>query len=121
MITGLFFVGLTILFTVYGQLVLKWQISGAGDLPDGTIDKVLFLAQQYLRPWIVSGLAAAFVASATWMAAMTQLELSFAYPFMSLAFVIVMFLSVLLFGEALTANKVIGTFVIIFGLIVIVQ
>ncbi len=121
MVTGLLFVALTIVFTVYGQLVLKWQISDAGELPDGIVEKVIFLGKQYFRPWIISGLIAAFLASGAWMAAMTQLELSFAYPFMSLAFVAVMLLSVALFNETLAWNKVLGTFIIIIGLIVIVR
>jgi len=43
-----------------------------------------------LNPWIISGLAAALLASVTWMAAMTRLPLSHAYPFTTLAFVLVM-------------------------------
>lgn len=50
---------------------------------------------------------------------MTRLKLSEAYPFMSLAFVIVMFLSHPLFGEALSTNKVLGTIIVVVGLTVI--
>jgi len=52
------------------------------------------------------------------MAAMTKLELSYAYPFMSLAFVLVLFLSAILFHEAVTVPKVLGLLLIIAGLIV---
>lgn len=45
---------------------------------------------------------------------MSKFDLSFAYPFMSLSFVLVLALSVLLFGETLTLGKVVGiTFIII--------
>jgi len=52
---------------------------------------------------------------------MTQFELSFAYPFMSLAFVIVMVLSIMFFGEQLTWTKIAGTLIIVGGLFVLTR
>ena len=71
-----------------------------------------------LNGWIISALFAAFLASLTWMAAMTKLPLSYAYPFMSLSFVLVTILSVLFFNEVMTIPKVLGLSLIIIGLIV---
>ena len=115
------YIAATLAFTVYGQLVLKWQIGGAGPMPAGGIDKLLFLFKQFLNPWIISGFASAFLASLAWMAAMTRFELNYAYPFMSLAFVIVMVFSVLFLNEAVTAHRVIGTLLVVSGLIVIAR
>jgi len=108
----------TILFTVYGQLVLKWQISQAGPLPMGFVDKIIFLLRQFSNIWILSGFAAAVVAALCWMAAMTKFELSYAYPFMSLSFVLVLGLSAPLLHEAITAPKVIGMALIVAGIII---
>lgn len=118
---GFVYIGLTILFTVYGQMVIKWQVSNAGEFPPDLGDKILFILKLLLNPWIISSLAAAFIASLSWMAAMTQFELSFAYPFMSLAFVLVMLLSIMFLGEQLTWTKVAGTLIIISGLFVITR
>lgn len=112
---------LTLLLTVYGQLVLKWQLDRAGPPPFGGLDKLLFLLRQLLNPWIASGLLAAFAASIAWMATMTRMELGYAYPFMSLAFVIVMVFGVAFLGETLTPAKVIGTLLVITGLVVIAR
>jgi len=49
---------------------------------------------------------------------MTKLELSFAYPFISLSFVLVFVFSALLFHETVTAPKVVGLLLIIAGIIV---
>jgi drug/metabolite transporter (DMT)-like permease len=116
---GHLFIALCLFFTVYGQLVLKWQIGGAGPLPPGGLDKLLFLLKQFLNPWIFSGFVSAFVASLAWMAAMTRFELGYAYPFMSLAFVIVMLFGVAFLGEPVSWAKVIGTLMVVGGLIVI--
>ncbi|WP_417383341.1 EamA family transporter [Gimesia sp.] len=108
----------TILFTVYGQLILKWRIGKYGDLPVIFTDRIWFLLGLLLDYYIISGFIAAFIASLFWMAAMTRLPLSYAYPFMSLAFVLVMFLSALLFKEPITLAKSIGLTLIVVGIIV---
>lgn len=119
--TGYLYIAFTILFTVYGQLVLKWQVSQAGALPAGNGAKLFFLFGLLLNPWVVSGFIAAFLASLCWMAAMTKFNLSHAYPFMGLTFVLVLIGSGLFFGEALTPLKIAGTALIVLGIIVASQ
>lgn len=114
-------IALTLLFTVYGQLVLKWQIGAAGALPDGVGDKLLFLLRQLLNPWVFSGFVAAFAASLAWMAAMTRFDIGYAYPFMSLAFVIVMLFGVACLGEDLSLGKVMGTVLVMAGVVSIAR
>jgi len=115
---GYVYILLTILFTVYGQLVIKWQVSKAGAMPAAVNAKALFLLHLLLNLWVVSGLVAALIAALAWMAAMTKFNLSFAYPFMSLSFVFVLALSIWLFGEPLTPHKVIGMAFVIIGLFI---
>lgn len=120
-LSGHYYILLTLFFTVYGQLVLKWQMSQVGSLPEGGVDKVLFLLFQFLNPWIMSGFLSAFLASLAWMAAMTRFDLNYAYPFMSLAFIIVMGFSVLFLNESLTLQRVLGTALVVVGLIVVAR
>jgi len=108
----------TILFTVYGQLVLKWQISQAGPLPIAFVDKITFLLRQFGNIWILSGFAAAVIAALCWMAAMTKFELSYAYPFVGLTFVLVLGLSAVFFHETITTPKVLGIVLIVAGIII---
>jgi len=93
-LSSYFYVFLTIAFTVYNQIVSKWQVTAAGTFPTNTIDKLWFLFRLLLNPWIVSTFAGVFLAGLAWMAAMTQLPLSNAYPiFVSFTFVFVVLLS----------------------------
>lgn len=108
----------TVFFTVFGQIVLKWRMNGVGSLPEGISEKIICLMKLLIDPWIFSGYFAAFIASFFWMAAMTKFDISYAYPFMSSAFVIVFVLSVFLFQEAVTVSKVIGLLLIVSGIIV---
>ncbi len=118
---GYLYIVSTLILTVYGQLIIKWQISKAGHLPSDFQRKIWFLLSQFVNPWILTGFASAFLASLAWMAAMTKFELCEAYPFMSLAFVLVMAFSVLFLGESFTLTKVVGTAMVVAGLIVITR
>lgn len=106
----------TILLTVYGQLVLKWRVVQYGSLPDLLLERLRFLLWLVLDPFILSGFIAAFGASLFWMAAMTKLDISFAYPFMSIAFMLVLLFSALFFNEPLTWHKVVGLLLIASGI-----
>lgn len=108
----------TITFTVYGQLILKWRIGSYGPLPIDTKDKLKFLVSLLFDPVIFSGFAAAFFASLAWMAAMTKFDLSHAYPFMSLNFVVVLLLSGWLLSEQMTLQKILGVGLIVLGTLV---
>lgn len=111
----------SISFTVYGQLVLKWRISQKGALPVDSTDAILFLFKLFLDPFIVSGFASAFVASLFWMAAMTKFPVSYAYPFTSISFGMVLIFSAIFLGEPITTAKIAGLAIIIVGIVVAAQ
>ncbi|MEZ5172423.1 MAG: EamA family transporter [Bacteroidia bacterium] len=110
---------MTVLLTVFGQLVFKWRMDMKGEFPQGVASKFQYIIWAYLDPWIISGFIAAFLASMFWSITLTKFELSFAYPFTSLSFILVLFLSTLLFKEPFTMNKLLGVLLIIGGLIII--
>ncbi len=111
----------TILFTVYGQIVLKWRLSLRGSMPEDGIGKVKFLAGAFLDPFILSGFLSAFIASIFWMAAMTKFEITYAYPFMSLSPALVFLVGVFVLGESFTIGKLLGLIIIAIGIIVTVK
>ena len=116
---GYLYVILTILFTTYGQLVLKWRMNNKADIPIGFSDKLKFMFTLYSDLWILSAFFAAFFASISWMLAVKNFELSKVYPFMGLNFILVMFLSYFFFGEQINLNKIGGVLLILLGLIFI--
>ena len=69
---------------------------------------------------VLSVLGAAFSLLVTlfWIAAMTRFDLSYAYPFVSLSFVLVFLLSIWLFQEPATVYKVVGLLLIVSGILV---
>jgi multidrug transporter EmrE-like cation transporter len=111
----------TILFTVYSQLILRWQVGLAGPLPIDACGKIHFVISRLLNPWILSGVIATFCAGVSWMLAMTKFEISYAYPFVSINYVLILGGSVLLFNEALNFSKISGNLLIILGIILLAR
>ncbi|MCB1906525.1 MAG: EamA family transporter [Rhodocyclaceae bacterium] len=112
------YIAATIAFTVYGQLILKWRVGHFGELPQDGVAKIGHLFRLLLDPAILSGVAAAFAASLCWMAAMTRFQLSEAYPFMALNFVIVILLSAWLLAEPVSLQRAFGVALIVLGTVV---
>ena len=109
----------TVLLTTYGQLVLKWQVNAPPPPWLEFASRLPGLAQLLLRPWVLSAFVAAFAASLCWMLALSRLELSQAYPFMALNFLLVCTLAVPLFGEVLNTAKLVGLGLVVIGLVVL--
>lgn len=109
--TTYLYVFLTIGLTVYGQIIIKARAVSHAANREGSG----FLLSMFLDPWVLSGLMAALLASATWMMAVRSAELSLVYPIMALTFILVPVLAVLIFGERLTGIQMTGLFLIVVG------
>jgi drug/metabolite transporter (DMT)-like permease len=116
-----FFILSTLLFTVYSQLIMRWQVSAAGPLPPGLLDKVYFVTALLLNPWVMSGVLATFFAGVSWMLVMTKFEISYAFPFVSLNYIIILVAGYFLFGESFGLMKMLGTGLIVLGLLFIAK
>lgn len=115
------YIALTVLFTVYGQIVIKYRImrhAAAGASADQTLS---YMAALLLDPYIISGLAAAFLAACTWMLAVNRMPLSKAYPFVALGFVLVPIASSIFLGETLGVRTLAGAAIIVVGIAVCVS
>lgn len=109
----------TVLMTVYGQLVIKWRVLAMSPVGGGFWKTLLHVLTLFMDPWVVSALLAALGAAVCWMLAMTKLPLSLAYPFTSLAVLLVTAVGVLLFNESIGYSKCAGVVLVIAGLAVL--
>ena len=61
-----------------------------------------------------------FVASTVfWLTALSWVEFSFAYPFLSIGYIIMLFGSWQLFDESMNLNRLIGTLVVVIGVLLV--
>jgi drug/metabolite transporter (DMT)-like permease len=110
------YVAITLGLTIYGQLTVKWRVLRHGHIPDTFQGRATYLANLLVDPWVLGALLAAFIAALSWMAALSRLEISRAYPFMGLSFVAVLLMSGVFFGETITAAKIAGVVLVVAGI-----
>lgn len=111
----------TIVFTVYSQLIMRWQVNEAGVFPETWSHRISFVFHLLINPWVASGILATFFAGISWMLTMTRFELSYAYPWTSLNFVFVLLAGVLIFGESINSAKWLGTGLVVVGVILLAR
>ena len=97
-----------IFFTVLGQLLIK---AGALEVKEAS-SIYTYITNKHL----VIGFFTAVLAALSWMKALQFFDLSYAYPFMSLSFLLVALFSVLIFGETMKFNQWIGLGIVLLGL-----
>jgi len=108
-----------VFLTAYSQIIMRWRVGMAGALPQGWSGKIQFIAHLLMNPWVLSGVAATFLAGVSWMLALTKFQLSYAYPFTSLVYMLVLLSGVLLFNDSTSPGRLLGTAVVMVGVLII--
>jgi drug/metabolite transporter (DMT)-like permease len=100
---------------VTGQLLMKY---GANHLYGTGLGKD-FLAAAGSNPHILAGISCYGLSAFTWLAALGRVDLSFAFPMLSLGFVFTALFSWLKFGETLAWNRILGISLVVLGVLFI--
>ena len=111
-------IAVTIAFTVTGQLLVKHGTQQLGSFPRSLAEAFPFILTALTNVWILVGLGCAVMAALAWIGAVSLSEISFAYPFMGLAIVLVVALSPLVVGESVPAARWIGVALVCAGLFI---
>ena len=121
-IIGFIYLFSSIIAGIASQLLIKWRVTGhiitLLPMPNGILHKIFFLIKVLFDPFIFLACIFTLIAGLLWMATMTKMEISYAYPFTTLGFIAVLLLSVWLFGESINIYKIVGCLVIIVGVII---
>jgi len=110
---------LTVALATYSQLILRWQMNEIGAAPSALSDKLIFIVSIAFKPWILSALFATFLSGLSWMVVLSKFELSYAFPFTALNFIVIMLAGAWILGESLAPAKLIGTLVVMTGVFII--
>lgn len=71
-------------------------------------------------PWVPLGLAVFAVSATTWLAVLSRVPLSLAYPFNALGYLVILTASVVILHEPANAMTWTGTVLVVTGLIIVV-
>lgn len=108
---------LSVSLNALAQILLRWGARPGLDVTGGW--SVATLAEAMLRPGIIGGLACYGLSVVVWIRVLSTADVSFAYPFLGLGFVLVALAGWQVFGEPLTARRMAGTALIAFGVLVL--
>ena len=101
--------------TVYGQLIIKARTAVHAPILAGGANYPAYLFAMFTDVGVLSAFVAGALAGACWMVAVQRLDLSYAYPFVALTFVLVPAASVLLFHESISLPQMLGLALIVIG------
>jgi drug/metabolite transporter (DMT)-like permease len=103
------------------QLMLKQGMMSLGTISFEGVNPVVKLLQIVFSPWVFAGLATFVISMASHLYVLSKVELSFAYPFLSLAYVAVAVFAYFIFREDLNAWRIAGIGFICIGTVLIAQ
>lgn len=101
---------------VLGQLLIKRGIVGFGKVELQLSNVIRTAFQVFTVPMVSLGIIVYFVSAFFWITALSKVELSYAYPLLSIGYVLVLFFSHFLFRESLNLHRLIGTALIVAGI-----
>lgn len=102
-----------------GQLLLKKGMSTIGPLTIGWRELPNILFGMATSGFVVLGLIVFVTSTFFWLTALSRVDLSFAYPFASLSYVIMLLASWQLLDEKISAVRILGTIVVVLGVLMI--
>ena len=92
------------------------RIQQVMDGSGSTLELILSIAHS---PLVWLGLGMYFIGALVWLLVLARVDVSFAYPFVGLGFILTMLLGFLLLGEVIGVARIIGTLLVVGGVVLI--
>lgn len=111
----------TVLTNAAAQIMLKKGMLAVGPLDVAADGLVWTMIRVVFSPFVFLGLATFVISMASHLFVLSKVQLSYAYPFLSLAYVVVAAYSYFFFAEDLNPARIAGIGLIVAGTILIAQ
>lgn len=109
----------SILLGVGGQLSMKQGSNVVGSI--NFSEPLQFLLSAFMNIYVVGGLFLYFLSSLIWIVVLSRVDLSFAYPLISIGYILVLLLSAFLFKEKVLPIHYGGVLLIVIGVFLITR
>lgn len=118
----------SVVLGVGGQIALKYGVGSATAKSSSRIVSSLdtksittFLASAAANKFVLLGFALYLISALSWLIILSRVDLSFAYPLISIGYIIIVVLSRLIFNEPVTAYRVAGTLLVCAGVFLLLR
>jgi multidrug transporter EmrE-like cation transporter len=108
-----------VLLNAAAQLFLKKGMTSLGEFAFSVAETAPALMRAAFNPYIIAGLASYAVSVLIWMLVLSRAEVSFAYPFLSVGYIVTAVAGYMLFGENLSGVRIGGIALICLGVVLI--
>lgn len=115
------FILFTVMTNAAAQLMLKHGMTSLGSISFANANPIVKILEIVFSPWVFAGLATFVISMASHLYVLSKVELSFAYPFLSLAYVAVAVFAYFIFKEDINAYRIAGIAFICVGTVLIAQ
>ena len=110
-----------VLLNAAAQLLLKAGTNAVGQFEFSAANAVPVGMKLAFEPHILGGIACYVVSVVVWILALSRVEVSVAYPMLSIGYVVNAIAAYYLFGEAVSATRLVGIGVIILGVFIVAR
>lgn len=110
-----------VLLNASAQLLLKAGMVQIGQFEFSAANLVPITMKVIETPAILLGLINYIISVGVWLLVLSRVQVSFAYPMLSIGYIVNALAAYYLFGEPLTSMRVLGIFIIITGVYLVAQ
>jgi multidrug transporter EmrE-like cation transporter len=110
-----------VLLNAVAQLMLKAGTNAIGAFQFSTANLAPIGWKVATQPFILGGLACYAVSVVVWILALSRVEVSIAYPMLSIGYVVNAVAAYFLFGEAVGVQRLVGIGIIILGVYIVAR
>ncbi|MCL1888918.1 MAG: EamA family transporter [Desulfovibrionaceae bacterium] len=109
----------SVLLNASAQLFIKEGMSRIGRVSMSPGDLLFLVGKAVVSPPIIMGMGAYAASIVIWMVVLSRVNVSLAYPFLSIGYIVTAVLAYFLFNEPLGAQKIVGILVICTGIVIL--
>jgi multidrug transporter EmrE-like cation transporter len=110
-----------VLLNAFAQVLLKKGMLSIGYFEFHFQNLFPVIKKVTINSYILSGLASYVISVAVWLLVLARVEVSYAYPFLSVGYIVVTLMSYFIFQENLSWMRITGITVIVVGVLLLSQ
>ena len=110
-----------VLLNAIAQLFLKAGTNSIGVLFSPDTELYRSIIKIVFEPYIMAGLFCYVISVGIWIVALSKVDVSIAYPMLSIGYVVNAVAAWYLFGEIISTQKMAGIFIIIIGVYIVAK
>ncbi|MHB1665800.1 MAG: EamA family transporter [bacterium] len=113
-----FYLFISIIMGVAAQILMKYGMESIGHINHLFSIKIIYM---FLNVFVLSGIISYLISMFFWINVLSKIDLSAAYPFVSIGIILTVLLAAVMLSETITIQRWIGIFIIILGVYIIVS